>query len=71
MGPVSLIRRELNNQGFDGVVTEEVIRQGKKAEEILKQIDEDDASPSTEATGPVPSSPPSPEGRRPADLQSP
>jgi nucleotide-binding universal stress UspA family protein len=37
-----LIRRELNNQDFDGVVTEEVVRQGKKAVEILKQIDEDD-----------------------------
>src|SRR5262245_41983441 len=55
-----LIRRELNNQGFDGVVTEEVIRQGKKAEEILKQIDEDDdvsvlvLGASTEATGPCP-----------------
>jgi len=55
-----LIRRELNNQGFDGVVTEEVIRQGKKAEEILKQIDEDDdvsvvvLGASTEATGPGP-----------------
>jgi nucleotide-binding universal stress UspA family protein len=55
-----LIRRELNNQGFDGVVTEEVIRQGKKAEEILKQIDEDDdvsvlvLGASAEATGPGP-----------------
>ena len=55
-----LFRRELNNKGFDGVVTEEVIRQGKKAEEILKQIDEDDdvsvvvLGASTEATGPGP-----------------
>jgi nucleotide-binding universal stress UspA family protein len=55
-----LLRRELNNQGFDGVVTEEVIREGKKAEEILKQIDEDNdvsvlvLGASTEATGPGP-----------------
>ena len=26
-----LLRRELNNKGFEGVVTEEVIREGKKA----------------------------------------
>jgi nucleotide-binding universal stress UspA family protein len=37
-----LFRRELKNRGFDGVITEEVIREGKKAEEILKQIDEDE-----------------------------
>jgi len=55
-----LFRRELSNRGFDGVVTEEVIRQGKKAEEIVKQIDEDDdvsvlvLGASTEATGPGP-----------------
>src|SRR3974390_1149679 len=29
------LRRELNNRGFEGVVTEEVIREGKKAEEIV------------------------------------
>ena len=55
-----LFRRELNNKGFDGVVTEEVIREGKKAEEILKQIDEDEdvsvlvLGASTEASGPGP-----------------
>jgi nucleotide-binding universal stress UspA family protein len=55
-----LFRRELNNKGFDGVVTEEVIRHGKKAEEILKQIEEDEdvsvlvLGASTEATGPGP-----------------
>jgi len=55
-----LFRRELNNKGFDGVVTEEVIRHGKKAEEILKQIDEDEdvsvlmLGASTEPTGPGP-----------------
>src|SRR6516162_7243468 len=55
-----LFRRELNNRGFDGVVTEEVIRQGKKAEEIVKQIDEDDdvsvlvLGASSEAGGPGP-----------------
>jgi nucleotide-binding universal stress UspA family protein len=37
-----LFRRELKDQGFDGVITEEVIREGKKTEEILKQIDEDE-----------------------------
>ena len=37
-----LFRRELKDQGFDGVITEEVIRKGKKAEEILKQINEDE-----------------------------
>ena len=46
--------------GFDGVVTEEVIREGKKVEEILKQIDEDEdiamlvLGASTETTGPGP-----------------
>jgi nucleotide-binding universal stress UspA family protein len=37
-----LFRRELKDRGFDGVIIEEVIREGKKAEEILKQIDEDE-----------------------------
>jgi len=54
------LRRELNNKGFEGVVTEEVIREGKKAEVILKQIDEDEdvsvlvLGASTEASGPGP-----------------
>src|SRR5215510_1690222 len=37
-----LLRRELNNKGFEGVATEELIREGKKDEVILKQIDEDE-----------------------------
>jgi nucleotide-binding universal stress UspA family protein len=55
-----LFRRELNNKGFDGVITEEVIRHGKQAEEVLKQIDEDEdvsvlvLGASAEATGPGP-----------------
>jgi len=55
-----LLRRELNNKGFDSVVTQEVIREGKKAEEILKQIDEDEdvsvlvLGASSEAGGPGP-----------------
>ena len=55
-----LLRRELNNKGFEGIVTEEVIREGKKAEEVLKQIDTDEdvsvlvLGASTEASGPGP-----------------
>jgi nucleotide-binding universal stress UspA family protein len=55
-----LLRRELNNKEFEGVVTEEVIREGDKAEEILKQIDEDEdvsvlvLGASSEAVGPGP-----------------
>jgi nucleotide-binding universal stress UspA family protein len=55
-----LLRRELNNKGFAGVTTEEVIREGNKAEEILKQIEEDEdvsvlvLGASTEASGPGP-----------------
>jgi nucleotide-binding universal stress UspA family protein len=37
-----LNRRKLNNAGFDAIVCEEVIREGKKAEEIIKLIDEDE-----------------------------
>jgi nucleotide-binding universal stress UspA family protein len=37
-----LNRRKLNNAGFDAIVCEEVIREGKKADEILKLIDEDE-----------------------------
>lgn len=37
-----LNRRKLNNAGFDAIVTEEVIREGKKAEEIIKLIDQDE-----------------------------
>jgi nucleotide-binding universal stress UspA family protein len=37
-----LNRRKLNNAGFDAIVCEEVIREGKKAEEIIKLIDQDE-----------------------------
>jgi nucleotide-binding universal stress UspA family protein len=37
-----LNRRKLNNAGFDAIMTEEVIREGKKIDEILKLIDEDE-----------------------------
>jgi nucleotide-binding universal stress UspA family protein len=55
-----LFRRKLNNDGFDSVPTEEVIREGKKIDEILKQIDEDEdiavlvLGASKEAAGPGP-----------------
>ena len=55
-----LLRRELNNKGFENVATEEVIREAKKAEVILKQIDEDEdvsvlvLGASTESSGPGP-----------------
>ncbi|HVY41470.1 MAG: universal stress protein [Bacteroidota bacterium] len=37
-----LYRRKLNNAGFESIACEEVIREGKKADEILKLIDEDE-----------------------------
>jgi nucleotide-binding universal stress UspA family protein len=37
-----LYRRKLNNAGFEAIVSEEVIREGKKVDEILKLIDEDE-----------------------------
>lgn len=37
-----LNRRKLNNAGFEAIVCEEVIREGKKADEIIKLIDEDE-----------------------------
>jgi nucleotide-binding universal stress UspA family protein len=55
-----LFRRKLNNEGYEAVRTEEVIREGKKAEEIVKQIDEDEdvavlvLGASKEASGPGP-----------------
>jgi nucleotide-binding universal stress UspA family protein len=55
-----LFRRKLNNEGYDAVQTEEVIREGKKAEEIVKHIDEDEdvsvlvLGASKEASGPGP-----------------
>ena len=55
-----LFRRKLNNDGYESVPTEEVIREGKKVDEILKQIDEDEdiavlvLGASKEAAGPGP-----------------
>jgi len=55
-----LFRRKLNNEGYEDVVTEDVIREGKKVDEILKQIDEDEdisvlvLGASKEAAGPGP-----------------
>src|SRR5215475_3713270 len=55
-----LFRRKLNNDGYDAVPTEEVIREGKKIDEIMKQIDEDEdiavlvLGASKEAAGPGP-----------------
>src|SRR5215468_7985244 len=55
-----LLRRELNNKGFEGIVTEEVIREGNTTEAILAQIDTDEdvsvlvIGASTEASGPGP-----------------
>ncbi|HJZ42480.1 MAG TPA: universal stress protein [Hyphomicrobiaceae bacterium] len=55
-----LFRRKLTNAGLENVVTEEVIREGKKVEALLQQIDEDEdiavlvLGASTEATGPGP-----------------
>lgn len=37
-----LYRRKLNNAGFEEIACEEVIREGKKVDEILKLIDEDE-----------------------------
>lgn len=55
-----LFRRKLNNEGYESVPTDEVIREGKKPEEILKHIDEDEdvsvlvLGASNEASGPGP-----------------
>jgi nucleotide-binding universal stress UspA family protein len=55
-----LLRRKLGMEGYDAVPVEEVIREGKQVEEILKQIDEDEdiailvLGASTEASGPGP-----------------
>jgi nucleotide-binding universal stress UspA family protein len=55
-----LFRRKLNNDGYEAVPTEEVIREGKKIDEILRQIDEDEdiavlvLGASKEAKGPGP-----------------
>ncbi len=37
-----LFRRKLNNEGFDGVETDEVIREGKLTEQILAHIEDDE-----------------------------
>src|SRR5262245_39970657 len=37
-----LFRRKLNNAGFENVAAEEIVREGIKAEEIRKLIDEDE-----------------------------
>jgi len=55
-----LLRRKMASEGFDAVPVEEVIREGKTVEEILKQIDEDEdiailvLGASIEAAGPGP-----------------
>lgn len=55
-----LFRRKLNQVGFESLATEEVIREGKKAEELIKLIDEDEdiailvLGASTDAKGPGP-----------------
>jgi nucleotide-binding universal stress UspA family protein len=55
-----LLRRKMASEGFDSVPVEEVIREGKTVEEILKQIDEDEdiailvLGASIEAAGPGP-----------------
>jgi nucleotide-binding universal stress UspA family protein len=55
-----LFRRKLNQDGFEDVVLEELIREGKKAEQILQAIDEDDdiailvLGASTDVKGPGP-----------------
>lgn len=37
-----MFRRKLNQEGFDLITTEDVIRQGKRTEEILTLIEEDE-----------------------------
>lgn len=55
-----LFRRKLGNAGYDKVVVEEVIREGKLVEAILQQIDDDEdvavlvLGASKETTGPGP-----------------
>ena len=55
-----LFRRKLNQAGFEDVVTEEAIREGAKAEQIVAAIDEDDdvaimvLGASTDVKGPGP-----------------
>jgi nucleotide-binding universal stress UspA family protein len=55
-----LFRRKLANEGLESIAIDEVIREGKKVDEILKQIDEDEdiavlvLGAATEAAGPGP-----------------
>lgn len=55
-----LARRKLNQSGFDDIVSEEVIREGVKADEIIQLIDEDEdiailvLGAATDAEGPGP-----------------
>jgi nucleotide-binding universal stress UspA family protein len=55
-----LFRRKLNQAGFEDVVTEEAIREGAKAEQIVAAINEDDdvaimvLGASTDVKGPGP-----------------
>jgi len=55
-----LVRRKLTNAGFDAVEIEELIREGKAPEEILKLIEEDEdiailvLGAATDAKGPGP-----------------
>jgi nucleotide-binding universal stress UspA family protein len=55
-----LFRRKLNQEGFEDVVTEEAIREGAKAEQIVQAIDADEdiailvLGASTDAKGPGP-----------------
>ena len=37
-----MFRRKLNQEGFEQIPTEEIIRQGKRTDEILKLIEEDE-----------------------------
>lgn len=55
-----LFRRKLTNAGYENVVLEEVIREGKKVDAILQQIEEDEdvavlvLGAAKDATGPGP-----------------
>lgn len=55
-----LHRRKLNNAGFDAIPVEEIILEGKKADEIVKLIDDDEdigvlvLGAASDASGPGP-----------------
>ena len=71
-----LFRRKLNNAGYETLADEEIIREGKKGEEILKLIDEDEdiavlvLGASAEAAGPGPLVSSLAAGARPASFRS-